>query len=173
MRILLRNTSLDGKPFEGDGEVFTGESPLDVVLAMKGAALFSDHGGMGEYVDMVLRNAKMHAGIELTVSGDTPETLAESLLAALLEQGLAQVNEEKPLSPSGRPAPVPIPEKVFRVIDSIRRSGITNMLDRPMVQRIARELGFEDEAAWIDANRKEYAEGVFRGFLPVTGRRGR
>ncbi len=173
MRILLRNTSLDGKPFEGDGEVFTGESPLDVVLAMKGAALFSDHGGMGEYVDMVLRNAKMLAGIELTVSGDTPEALAESLLAELLKHGLAQVLEEKPVSLSGQLAPVPVPEKVFRVIDSIRRSGITNMLDRPMVQRIARELGFEDEAMWLDTNKKEYAEGLFRGFLPVTERRGR
>jgi len=122
---------------------------------------------------MVMRNAKMLAGIELTVSGDTPGALAESLLAALLEHGLAQVIEEKPVSPSGQPMPVPIPEKVFRVIDSIRRSGVTNMLDRPMVQRVARELGFEDEAAWLETNKKEYAEGVFRGFLPVGERRGR
>jgi len=79
----VRNTSLDGKPLTGDGEVFTGERPLDVVMAMKGAALFSDHGNVAEYVDMVLRNAKMLAGIELTVSGDGPEALAESLLASL------------------------------------------------------------------------------------------
>ncbi len=171
MKILLRNTSLDGKPLEGDGEVFTGERPLDVVMAMKGAALFSDHGSVTGYVDMVLRNAKMLAGIELTVSGDTPEALAESLLAALLENGLAEVLEEKPVAPPGRP--VPIPEKVFRVIDSIRRSGITNMLDRPMVERLAREMGFEDEAAWIETNKKQYAEGLFRGFLPVRERRGR
>ena len=173
MKILLRNTSLDGKPFEGEGEVFTGEHPLDVVMAMKGAAFFSDHGSVTGYVDMVLRNAKMLAGIELAVSGDTPEALAESLLAALLEHGLAEVLEEKPVAPSARPTPVPIPEKVFRVIDSIRRSGITNMLDRPMVQRLAREMGFEDEAAWIETNKKQYAEGLFRGFLPVREGRGR
>lgn len=89
MKILLRNTSLDGKPLEGEGEVFTGERPLDVVMAMKGAALFSDHGSVVGYVDMVLRNAKMLAGIELAVSGDTPEALAESLVTALLERGLS------------------------------------------------------------------------------------
>ena len=173
MKILLRNTSLDGKPFEGDGEVFTGERPLDVVMAMKGAALFSDCGSVTDYVDMVLRNAKMLAGIELTVSGDTPEALAESLLAVLLEHELAEVLEDRPVAPSERPAPVPIPERVYRVIDSIRRSGITNMLDRSMVQRLAREMGFEKEAAWIEANKKQYAEGLFRGFLPVAERRGR
>jgi len=42
-----------------------------------------------------------------------------------------------------------------------------------MVQRLAREMGFEDETAWIEANKKQYAEGLFRGFLPVRERRGR
>ena len=173
MKIFVRNTSLDGKPLTGDGEVFTGERPLDVLMAMKGAALFSDYGSVPEYVDMVLRNAKMLAGIELTVSGDGPEALAESLLAALVEHGLAEALEDKPSEPPESPTPVPIPERVYRVIDSIRRSGITNMLDRPQVVRVAREMGFPDEAAWIEANKKQYAEGVFRGFLPVAERRGR
>lgn len=172
MKIFVRNTSLDGKPLIGDGEVFTGERPLDVVMAMRGAALFSDHGTVAEYVDMVLRNAKMLAGIELTVTGDAPETLAESLLATLIEHSLAEVLEEEPVAPREQPVPVPIPERVFRVIDSIRRSGVTNMLDRPMVERLAREMGFENEAAWIEGNKKLYAEGLFRGFVPVAERRG-
>ncbi len=66
MKVFVRNTSLDGKPLTGDGDVFTGERPLDVVMAMKGAALFSDHGNVAEYVDMVLRNAKMLAGKQRT-----------------------------------------------------------------------------------------------------------
>ena len=110
MKFFVRNTSLDGKPLTGDGEVFTGERPLDVVMAMKGTALFSDYGSVPEYVDMVLRNAKMLAGIELTVSGDGPEALAESLLAALVEHGLAEVLEEKPSEPPESPTPVPIPD---------------------------------------------------------------
>jgi len=173
MKVFVRNTSLDGKPLTGDGEVFTGERPLDVVMAMKGTALFSDYGSVPEYVDMVLRNAKMLAGIELTVSGDGPEALAESLLAALVEHGLAEVLEDKPSEPPESPTPVPIPDRVYRVIDSIRRSGMANMLDRPLVARIAREMDFPDEAAWIEANKKQYAEGVFRGFLPVAERRAR
>ena len=173
MKVFVRNTSPDGKPLGDDGQVFLGARPLDVVMAMKGAALFSDHGSMTEYVDMVQRNAKMLAGVELTVSGDNDETLAESLLTTLVEHGLAEALEEKPSEPPEPNTPVPIPERVYRVIDGIRRSGITNMLDRPVVARLAREMGFESEAVWIDANKKQYAEGLFRGFLPVAERRGR
>lgn len=35
MRVLIRNTTLDGRPLEVDGEVFTGSTVTDVVLAMK------------------------------------------------------------------------------------------------------------------------------------------
>ena len=59
MRVLIRNTALNGQPLEEDGEVFTGETVTDVVQAMKGATLFSDHRDMEDYIDMVLRNAKM------------------------------------------------------------------------------------------------------------------
>jgi hypothetical protein len=98
MKVFVRNTSLDGKPFTGDGEVFTGNRPLDVVTAMKGAALFSDHGNVAEYVDMVLRNAKMLAGVELAVTGNTPDEKAASLLHALIVHGLAELLEEKPVT---------------------------------------------------------------------------
>jgi hypothetical protein len=39
------------------------------------------------------------------------------------------------------------------------------MLDRPAVVRLAGELGYPDAARWIKEHRKEYAEGVFRGFV--------
>ena len=39
------------------------------------------------------------------------------------------------------------------------------MLDRPVVARLAGELGWPDSARWIEAHPKEYAEGVFRGFI--------
>jgi len=58
MRVLIRNTALDGRPLEGDGEVFSGEMVMDVVLAMKGATLFSDQRDLEDYIDMVLRNAR-------------------------------------------------------------------------------------------------------------------
>lgn len=169
MKVFVRNTTLEGKPLDSDGQVFTGERPLDVILAMKGAALFSDHGGIREYIDMLLRNAKVLAGLELHVVGESPEDLAESLLTALVEHKLAEILEEVPPLKDADQR-VPIPEAVYAVIDGIRRSGVTNMLDRNMVVKIARELGFADEATWIDSHRATYAECIFRGARPVSGR---
>ncbi len=159
MRVLIKNTDLAGKPLEGDGEVFTGKTSLEIVRAMKGAALFSDQGSFEDYIDMLLRNAKMLAGIDLMVKGDNPEEKADSLLAALIEHGLAEVLEDD------APVRIPVPALVWQGIDAVRLSGLTNMLDRPEVVRIARELDFTEAAGWIEAHPKEYAEGVFRGFV--------
>jgi hypothetical protein len=157
---MIRNTTLDGKPLEGDGEVFTGKAPLEVLRAMKGASLFSDQRGIEDYIDMVLRNAKMLAGIELAVVGDTPEDKAASLLDALVARGLAEMLDDKPAGP------VPVPERAWCGIDAVRMAGLTNMLDRPLVARLSGELGFPEATRWIEEHPKEYAEGVFRGFAP-------
>ena len=159
MRVLIKNTDLAGKPLEGEGEVFTGKSSLEIVRAMKGAALFSDQESFEDYIDMLLRNAKMLAGIDLMVKGDSPEEKADSLLAALIDHGLAEVLEDD------APVRIPVPALVWQGIDAVRLSGLTNMLDRPEVVRIARELDFTEAAGWIEAHPKEYAEGVFRGFV--------
>ena len=159
MRVLIKNTDLAGKPLEGEGEVFTGKTSLEIVRAMKGAALFSDQGSFEDYIDMLLRNAKMLAGIDLMVKGDSPEEKADSLLAALIEHGLAEVLEDD------APVRIPVPALVWQGIDAVRLSGLTNMLDRSEVVRIARELDFTEAAGWIEAHPKEYAEGVFRGFV--------
>ena len=159
MRVLIKNTDLAGKPLEGEGEVFTGKTSLEIVRAMKGAALFSDQGSFEDYIDMLLRNAKMLAGIDLMVKGDSPEEKADSLLAALIDHGLAEVLEDN------APVRIPVPALVWQGIDAVRLSGLTNMLDRPEVVRIARELDFTEAAGWIEAHPKEYAEGVFRGFV--------
>lgn len=159
MRVLIKNTDLAGKPLEGEGEVFTGKTSLEIVRAMKGAALFSDQGSFEDYIDMLLRNAKMLAGIDLMVKGDNPEEKADSLLAALIDHGLAEVLEDD------APVRISVPAVVWQGIDAVRLSGLTNMLDRPEVTRIARELDFSEAAGWIEAHPKEYAEGVFRGFV--------
>ncbi|MFZ7125740.1 MAG: DUF5049 domain-containing protein [Desulfobacterales bacterium] len=159
MRVLIKNTDLAGKPLEGEGEVFTGKTSLEIVRAMKGAALFSDQGSFEDYIDMLLRNAKMLAGIDLMVKGDNPEEKADSLLAALIEHSLAEVLEDD------APVRIPVPALVWQGIDAVRLSGLTNMLDRPEVVRIARELDFTEAAGWIEAHPKKYAEGVFRGFV--------
>jgi hypothetical protein len=169
MRVFVRNTSLDGKPLESDGQIFTGERPIDVVTAMKGAALFSDHRTLPEYIDMLLRNAKVLVGLELKVQGKAPEELAESLLATLVEHGLADILDEQPIQPTA-PEPVQIPGHVYEVLEAIRRSGVTNMIEGPVVIEIARQLGFPEVAQWIDEKKRTYAECIFRGCRPDQGR---
>ena len=61
---------------------------------------------------------------------------------------------------------VQMPQKVFEGIAAVRDSGLTNMLDRPMVARLAGRMGFEEAAEWMRTHPKEYAEAIFRGCEP-------
>ncbi|MCZ7600341.1 MAG: DUF5049 domain-containing protein [Gammaproteobacteria bacterium] len=65
---------------------------------------------------------------------------------------------------------VAIPVDVLKGLEVVRRTGRVNMLDRPAVAAIALELGHVEAAFWLDdkANRKAYAEGIFRGFREET-----
>lgn len=60
--------------------------------------------------------------------------------------------------------PVVVPSNVCEGLEVVRRSGRTNMFDRPMVISIADEYGFPETAAWVRKNRTEYSKGMFRGF---------
>ena len=62
---------------------------------------------------------------------------------------------------------VSVPKPVLDGLEAVRQSGLTNMLDRPVVARLAEELGFDEAARWIEAHRKEFSEGIFRGFEAV------
>ena len=159
MRVRIKNTDLDGKPLQGEGEIFTGETEFEVVRAMRGAALFSDQSTLGDYLDMLLRNAKMLSGIDLIVKGDTPEEKADSLLASLVDHGLAEFVDKDTL------APIPIPAAVWQGLESVRRSGLTNMFDRPAVIQIAERLDFLETARWIEGHHGPYSEGLFKGFV--------
>ena len=59
---------------------------------------------------------------------------------------------------------VRVPKAVLEGLEAVRTSGLTNMLDRPVVARLASEFGFERAARWVETHRKDYAEGIFRGF---------
>jgi hypothetical protein len=64
------------------------------------------------------------------------------------------------------PTPVTVPRAVHEGIAAVRDSGMFNMLDLPAVAGLARQLGFDEAADWLNdrGNRKAYAEGIFRGF---------
>ncbi len=167
MRVRIKNTDLEGKPLQGEGEIFTAKTELEVVQAMRGATLFSDQTTLEDYFDMLLRNAKMLAGIELVVKGDTPEEKAGGLLSSLIDHGLAEVVEAEPA------APITIPADVWQGLESVRRSGLTNMFDRPAVIKIVERLDFPETARWIEGHHGPYAEGLFKGFAvdPEEGKR--
>lgn len=68
---------------------------------------------------------------------------------------------EKPQEATNR---VPIAKAVFDGLEFIRRSGATNMLDRPMVLNLAREWDFADTADWIErVDTATYARLIFQG----------
>ena len=108
---------------------------------------------------MLLRNAKMLAGIDLVVKGDTAEQKAEALIASLIDHGLAEYVEDETL------APVTVSAAVRQGLEAVRESGLTNMLDRPAVIKIAELLGFHETAMWVEAHHGPYSEGLFRGFV--------
>jgi hypothetical protein len=59
---------------------------------------------------------------------------------------------------------IPVSREVFEGIEVVRRSGLTNMLDRPVVADLAEAMGFKASARWVRENRELYAGAVFRGF---------
>jgi len=59
---------------------------------------------------------------------------------------------------------ISVSERIYEGLEAVRQSGLTNMLDRPAVARIANELGFYETAEWVNDNREKYARGVFKGF---------
>lgn len=60
--------------------------------------------------------------------------------------------------------PVPISAAIFEGLEAVRRSGLTNMFDRPRVIEIAELWGYDETAAWLRVNRNLYAQGIFQGF---------
>jgi hypothetical protein len=60
--------------------------------------------------------------------------------------------------------PIPVPRDVLDGIEAVRRSGRTNMLDRPRVAQLCDELGFYEAALWVNDHRDLYARAIFSGF---------
>jgi hypothetical protein len=64
---------------------------------------------------------------------------------------------------------MPIPAHVLEGIEAVRVSGKTNMLDVPMVVKLALEMGYPEAALWVHDHQAMYVVAVFRGFRPVEG----
>jgi len=61
---------------------------------------------------------------------------------------------------------VPVPRAVLDGITAVRESGMFNMMDLSAVAGLARQLGFDEAADWMNdrRNRSTYSLGIFRGF---------
>ena len=70
----------------------------------------------------------------------------------------------KPEESENRSARVRLSQEVWDGIEAVRRSGLTNMLDRPMVAYLAQEFGYAEAGRWVEEHRNEYSAGIFRGF---------
>lgn len=63
---------------------------------------------------------------------------------------------------------VEITQDVYEGLEFIRQSGVTNMLDRPMVLQLAREWEFEATADWIESvDTRTYGELIFKGPIVI------
>ncbi len=56
-----------------------------------------------------------------------------------------------------------MPEKVREQILAIRDTGLTNMFDLPMVQRLAYARGFYEAVCWIEDHKREYVRFIMTG----------
>ncbi len=54
-------------------------------------------------------------------------------------------------------------EKVKEQILAIRDTGLTNMFDLPLVQRLAYERDFYELVLYLEEHRKEYAHFILTG----------
>jgi hypothetical protein len=70
----------------------------------------------------------------------------------------------KPLGETGMQNRILVSADVLTGIEAVRKSGLTNMLDRPAVIKLAAELGFLETAEWIKQHPRKYAKGIFQGF---------
>ncbi len=64
---------------------------------------------------------------------------------------------------------VRVPAEVREGLEAVRLSGLTNMLDRPAVARIAAAMGYAACARWVREHRELYARGIFHGFKAENG----
>ena len=65
--------------------------------------------------------------------------------------------------------PVPVPAAVYEGLEAVRKSGYTNMFDRPRVIELAEMMGYDEAAEWVRDHRSEYARLLFAGVIVEQG----
>jgi hypothetical protein len=98
-----------------------------------------------QYIDNILA--------KIMPEGERSELDATEFLSKLAEQGFI----------SFLPEDDHYPANLMEVLEAIRQSGATNMLDVPVVAGLAMQMGETEVADWIESHRREYAGIIFNG----------
>ena len=157
MKILIRSTTLDGEPIPGSGVTLQAADCLDAVEQMRGQTPFTANRAPRQYMTEVL------AGIGGQPSQPLPEDTAAAaaeFLTRLARHGLIEFLPENKASD-------PWPERFIEALETVRLSGLTNMLDHPEVTRLTAEMGYPEVAEWLTDHRREYAAFVLDVTRPL------
>ena len=57
-------------------------------------------------------------------------------------------------------------DKIIEQVMAVRDTGLTNMFDTPMVQRIAFDNGYYELVNFIEEHKKEYGHLILTGEFP-------
>jgi hypothetical protein len=147
MKVRVNETDLNGKPIYDSGEILSGESHLDIVEGMKIAPFTVTLEPLPYMRDVLARTGS--PGFPLP---EEPEAAAKAFLLKLAASGFVQFLEDDPY-----------PARLMETLESIRQSGRTNMLDVPMVVKLALEMDEAEVANWVNTHRHDYCEIVLHG----------
>jgi hypothetical protein len=145
IKLQMHQTTFEGKPLSETGKIVSGEDAYEVIEAMKMQSPFTADMTARQYIDSVLA--------KIMPKDKSTEFDATEFLTKLAEQGFI----------SFLPEDDHYPTNLMEVLETIRQSGATNMLDAPAVAGLATQMGEIEVADWIDNHRREYAEIIFHG----------
>ena len=145
IKLQMHQTTLNGKPLSETGKVISGADAYEVIEAMKLQSPFTADMTARQYIDNILA--------KIMPEGETTELDATEFLSKLAERGFI----------SFLPEDDHYPANLMEVLETIRQSGATNMLDAPVVAGLAGQMGETGVAEWIDSHRREYAGIIFNG----------
>ena len=147
MKVRVNETDLNGKPIHDSGEILSGASHLDIIEGMKIAPFTVNLEPLAYMRDVLARTG--NPGFPLP---EEPEAAAKAFLLKLAASGFIQFLEDDPY-----------PANLIEVLENIRQSGATNMLDVPVVIGLATQMGETEVSEWIDNHHREYGEIILHG----------
>jgi hypothetical protein len=145
IKLQMHQTTIEGKPLSETGKIVSGEDAYEVIEAMKIQSPFTADMTAREYIKSVLA--------KIMPEGETTEINATEFLTKLAERGFI----------SFLPEDDHYPANLMEILETIRQSGATNMLDVPVVAGLAMRMGETEVSDWIENHRREYAEIIFHG----------